>query len=564
MSDYLSGQISFTGLGSGTDFQTMIDQLMEVESIHKKQLEYWKESWEIKVEALDELNNSILSLRSTLTGMDSMNEFMIKDAVSSDETVLTAIADKDAEEGVHTVEVHQLAQNSIWMSAAGVADKDSAVTASDATFTFSYDDPNDEEGPINISLDITADTKLQDLVNQINTDPDNPGVRASMVSDGESYYLQLKGLDLGADADLTISNASFGNLGSFSEIQTNTDALSKVDGWPTASDAYIKSSTNTLSEAIPGLDITLKSVGSSQINISTNQNSIVENVQTFVDKVNEVRSVFLELTKVDTDQNRGSIMTGNYAVQLVSSNLKSMTAGLAKGFDYYDPVTGKGDKYSTLSQIGILTDAERGSPTVGLLVFDQDAFLDALNDDPDGVAKLFAADDIGDQDVESGNFKFYSHIEGTTKPGSYDFSYDISGGQITNAKVGDMNVKVSQSDDTVTVLDGDAKGLVIKILDTATDGSYGGQVKLKQGKAGELANLLKEYTNDNSGPMHIVADNYEKIIQNIEKKIDFEEDRLRLKADRLKMKFARLEATLGTYDQISQSLQSSISQLPND
>jgi len=563
MSDYLSGQISFTGLGSGTDFQTMIDQLMEVEATHKKQLEYWKESWEIKIEALDELNNSIMSLRTTLSGMDTMDEFLVKSVSSSDDTVLTATADKDAEEGVHTVDVYQLAQNSIWVSGSGVADPASAVAGSNATFTFSYDDPNDSEGPKTISIDVAGDTSLDNLVNLINTDPDNPGVRASTISDGDNYYLQLRGMDLGADAELLISNASFGNLGSFSEVQANTDALVKVDGWPTASDAFIRSSTNTLSDALPGVSMTIKGLGSTQLNIETSQESIVENVSTFVEKLNEVRSLFMQLTDVDTDKQQGSVMTGNYAVQLVSSNLKTATAGLAKGFEYYNAITGTGDKYSTLSQLGILTDAEEGSPTVGQLIFDTDKFLEALNDDPDGVAKLFAADGIGDQTVESGSFKYYSHISGVTKAGAYDLSYDVSGGQITNASMPGQTVKIDNTENTITVLSGDAKGMVIKVLDTTTDGTFGGSVQLKQGKAGELADLLKEYTNENSGPMHIVADNYDNIIENIDKKIDREEERLALKAERMKMKFARLEATLGTYDQINQALNSAIGQLPD-
>lgn len=561
MSDYLSGQITFTGLGSGTDFQTMIDQLIEVESVHKQQLEYWKESWEIKVEALDALNNAILSLRTTLTGMDTMNEFLVKDASSSNEAVLTASADSVAEEGVHDVEVFQLAQNSIWMSQSGVASKSSEINTSASTFSYSYDDPNDDEGPQTVNLSVPANTKLEDFINMLNTDPENPGVRAAMVSDGESYYLQLRGLDLGADANLLISNASFGNLGSFSETQENTDALAKVDGWPTASDAFISSSSNTLSEAVPGLDLTLKSVGTAQINITTNQDSIIENVQTFVNKMNEVRTVFMELTKVDPDTQEGSIMTGNYAVQLVSSNLKSATAGLAKGFEYYNALTGTGDRYSTLSQLGILTDAEEGSATKGLLVLDTDKLLDALEDDPQAVAELFAANGVGDQSVDSGSFKYYSHISSITKPGSYDFSYEISGGQIVSATLNGDKVSIDNDAGTITSTSGDSRGLVVQILDTSTDGTFGGEVQLKQGKAGQLADMLKDYTNSDTGPLHIVADNYDNIIENIDKKIEYEDERLARKADELKLKYARLEALLGEYEQIGNSLDSAIAQL---
>ncbi|HCO12360.1 MAG TPA: flagellar hook protein, partial [Desulfonauticus sp.] len=55
--DYLtSGQIHFTGLGSGTDFDTMINKLVELESQHITRLQTWKQSWQDKITAFQELN----------------------------------------------------------------------------------------------------------------------------------------------------------------------------------------------------------------------------------------------------------------------------------------------------------------------------------------------------------------------------------------------------------------------------------------------------------------------------------------------------------------------------
>lgn len=564
-SDYVSGQISFAGLGSGTDFQTMIDQLIKVESIHKNQLEYWKESWALKIEALDALNNSIASLRTTLDSMDSVGEFLVKDAESSETDVLSATADDKAEEGSHIIEVHQLAQNSVWMSGNGLSNANGVVTPFGQTFRFYYDDPNDDEGAKSVGIWVPVGTKFDDFINMINTHPDNPGVKASKVSDGHSYYLQLRGMDTGEEADLLVSNGYFGNFTSITETQANQDAKVKVDGWPPAADEYISNSTNTLEDTLAGINMTLKGTGTSQVNVKTNTDSVVENVATFIEKVNEMRTLFKGLTDVEEGEKenkpRGSIMTGNYAVQLVMSNLKSVTAEIAKGFDYYDEKTGKGDKYSTLSQLGILTDADQSSPTNGLLVLDKEKFLEVLNEDPEAVAKVFAAKDEGTQTIESGSFKYYSHVSTVTKPGHYDVSYTVSGGKVTDATVGGVKTKINNNDGTLTVMSGAAKGLVVKVLDTSSDGTFGGSVSLKQGKAGEIADILKEYTNEEDGPMHIVVDNYKDIIQGIDKKILYEEDRLDRRAKELKLKFARLEALLGEYDQIGKSLNSAVAQL---
>jgi flagellar hook-associated protein 2 len=95
MSDYLSGQVTFSGLGSGTDFTSIIKKLVEVEGTHKKQMESWKSDWTSKMGALTELNTSMTSMRTTLVSMDTMNTFMIKNATASDSTVLTATASSD-------------------------------------------------------------------------------------------------------------------------------------------------------------------------------------------------------------------------------------------------------------------------------------------------------------------------------------------------------------------------------------------------------------------------------------------------------------------------------------
>ncbi|MDR2726988.1 MAG: hypothetical protein LBC10_03235, partial [Deltaproteobacteria bacterium] len=65
----LSGGISFAGLGSGTDFQTMIEQLKKGEEIPKKRLELWRADWQRRVDASAELTAGISALRKQLNSM---------------------------------------------------------------------------------------------------------------------------------------------------------------------------------------------------------------------------------------------------------------------------------------------------------------------------------------------------------------------------------------------------------------------------------------------------------------------------------------------------------------
>lgn len=62
----LSGSIRFTGLGSGTDFDSMVTKLIEVEQVRTKRLESWRAGWEAKSEAFDTLSATMLALKTSL------------------------------------------------------------------------------------------------------------------------------------------------------------------------------------------------------------------------------------------------------------------------------------------------------------------------------------------------------------------------------------------------------------------------------------------------------------------------------------------------------------------
>lgn len=563
------GAITFTGLGSGTDFESMVTKLVQVESFHKQKMESWRSEWESKNEALNILNTEMLNLKTSLKSLDSMNEFLTKSVSSNMSEVLSATADATAEEGAHSVEINQLASNQIITANAGFANATSKVNQSGATQTFSYAYRGKD-----YSINVADGSTLTQLVNSINSDPKNAGVRASLVSDGTSQYLQLRGLDMGSNATLsfnaslsTLSNAAFNDAGDFTVTQYAQSSQIKVDGWPTASNAWINTNSNTISGVIQGLSFNLKSLGSEvpttvTVSVNTDYDAVKDNIRSFVDGINTIRSMVVEMTEFDESSKRGSIMTGNYAVQLVDSQLKQATANIGQGFLRYNvgpPPTG--DKLSSLAQLGILTDASEGSPTKGQLVIDEEILDDILNREPQAVAELFAASFDGGERVDSGNFSFGSGIKGVTAPGVYDVTYTVSGGAITGAFIDGLPAQINNEDGTITSTRGNSKGIVVTINDFPSDSTGSGVVRIRQGKAGEMADLLGNLTNGESGPLNILQDNYDDIIENITDKIAYEETRLLRMEKDLRLKFARLESLLGQYDQQNQSLQSSLGQL---
>lgn len=346
MTDYTSGAINFTGLGNGTDFNQLIDGLVKVEKTRVTRLENWRSSWERKDEQFKSLNTQMLDLKTTLEGFDTINEFMAKSINSTDTSLLTATATTSAEEGSHSIEIGQLATNDVLITASGASSLSDPVTLTTTNFTFSY------AGETHTISNIGAGVSLGYFVNIINSDPNSKDcIRASTIFDGSLYHLQLEGVDPGADNQLVISNA--GDLlfkgNDFNESRNATNSQIRVNGFPSSGGGWIERSTNSINDVINGITLNLNNaaVGTeTKLNIVTDTSKIKANVETFVAAINAIRAQIMTITKVDENPSgsdgdvmegnlkpvKGSILTGNYGVDIVSQNLRNLVAEAGLGF----------------------------------------------------------------------------------------------------------------------------------------------------------------------------------------------------------------------------------------
>ncbi|HAS88691.1 MAG TPA: flagellar hook protein [Desulfovibrio sp.] len=575
MSDYTSGNINFTGLGSGTDFKELINGLMKLERVHINRLESWKSTWNDKVEKFQELNTALLGLQTTLKSMDTLDEFMSKAVSTSDSDIVTATATSEATITSHTVEVNQLAKNDIIVGYHGTASEKDTYFTSTGEFSFSY------AGKSITLSNIPAGTTLQGFVNMINAHADTRDkIRAATINDGDEVHLQIYGLDLGADNVIILSNISGTTYDEtdFYRSQNAQNSQIKVDGYPLLPSEWIERDSNTIDDVVPGVTLNLKkkTAAGSPINIgvTTDKEGMVENVQKFVEQTNTIRQMIKDLTDVTTssDSAKGSILTGNYGVELlVGQRLKNIVASKGVGFSWFteDPSTGNtsGDRFSALAQVGILTNADSGGAKMGLLELDTEELNKALNDDPMAVAKIFSANYLGES--QSPNLTYLSHITNVTKAGEYNVQYEVSNGKLVSAKINGVTASVDPANWQITGPTGtDASGMAIRVENKA-NGIYGSdninasnamKVNLKLGKIGETVGILGEITSEN-GPLEILQDNYDTIMKNIDKKIDSEEDRLELKERTLTMKYSRLDALLGQYQGKTAQLTASVAQL---
>jgi flagellar hook-associated protein 2 len=541
-----SGQITFAGLGTGTDFTAMIDKLIQVERTRILRLEAQKTEWANKKTALQDLNTKLLNLRTSLEQINTMNRFLVKTADSVNTAVLTATASDQARVGTHVIEVNQLAQNHVLTGTFGFASSTTDITGGMArVFAYSY-------RGVTRTLNVPSGTTLEGLVNLINTDPQNPGMRAGIirVADG-NFRLQLRGLDLGAGNTVAVAPATtVPNLApaNFETTQAAQNARLRLDGFP-APPAFIERSSNTIADLIEGVTISLRSTGTTTLNIAVSNEAIRNNVREFVNQVNRVQARINELTQVR--EGRGSILTGNYGIRAIESRLNSILATRGLGFDINN------DVFSSLSMIGITTDANQGSPTFGLLRLNEAVLDQALRNRPNELAQIFAADYIGS--TNSPHFRYHSRVSGITRGGVYDIAYTVSAGQVTTASINGRPASISDGNRITGTHGNPEAGLTIMVGNLAA-GTYTGQVFLRVGKAGELAYALGDLTHISTGPLNIMRNNYREIMNSIDRNIEFEQRRISQLEKDMRNRFARLEALLGYYDSLGRSINAQLAQ----
>jgi len=129
------------------------------------------------------------------------------------------------------------------------------------------------------------------------------------------------------------------------------------------------------------------------------------------------------------------------------------------------------------------------------------------------------------------------------------------------------NATWSASTNTITGASGYPEaGLVVRITDSSQTISRSdpGEVDLKLGILGTLNEELNRLTNPETGPMSVLEENYQDIIDSIDDKIEREENRISLYRQRLEERYARLEALLTQLNGQSAMLDNQINQLENN
>jgi len=392
---------SVSGLSSGFDWQTMIDQLIEIEKAPVTLVENQKTKYEEQLSEWQSFNTQLLSLKTAAQALSEPDDFnvftsgMTSDNADVDaEDLLTISATSDASIGSYTITVNNIA----------TAQKISSTTFSSGSDSLG----SGYSGDIIINgkaVSISETDGLDDIRNRINNA--NAGVTASIIRYSESdYRLNLTSNTTGAEG-ITLENGSTTDLlqllgwtdseGAVNEIVSGRDASILIDG------VAVTREDNTIDDVLSG--VTLKLTGDDEsttitLNIKRDISAIEEKIQAFVDAYNTVASYIKEQQTYDQeDETPGGILFGDGTLSSVKSNLTSLLV---------QPVWGVSSDFSIMGMAGINLDDD------GQLGIDSATLKEYLETNFADIQKLFSAGgDSSSSAIE------YIYSTNNTKAGNY-------------------------------------------------------------------------------------------------------------------------------------------------
>jgi len=195
------GQITLTGLSTGVDTSAIIKQLMVIESRRLATYKVSKSNFEKQTTALKDLRSKIAAVKSAASELANVRKMQLFSASSSNKDIVSVNASSEANPGSHTIQINQMAAADAWIQETSVFNYKTDYVGG-GSFIYTYN------GRQRIITAVAGETTLEDLVNLINNDENNPGVTASLLYQSGKYHLMLTGHEMGHDFQISIDSST--------------------------------------------------------------------------------------------------------------------------------------------------------------------------------------------------------------------------------------------------------------------------------------------------------------------------------------------------------------------
>ncbi|HLO64333.1 MAG TPA: flagellar filament capping protein FliD [Azonexus sp.] len=373
--------VSSLGVGTGIDLNSILTKLVAVESIPLNQLTTKQNSYKSQLSAFGRIQSAVEKLASASKAIATETGFKGYQATVRDTDYATASATSYASAGSFSLRVDQLAQANKLLSGANPSIAAGSLTielgdVSSGSFV-------SKSGTSPVTINFTGST-IEDLRIAINGA--QAGVKATIVNGTGGKQLMLTSDETGKTNTIKLtgtaglSDFSFRSLPAgtaFTEKAVAQDAQAEVDG------VAVSSSTNTITDALTGVTVTVKKAHDpldvtdmTTLDIGNDTAGMTTKVKDFVTAWNELNTLTKDLTKYDTANKTAAALTGDGSVSNLNRQLRSLLSS---------PPAGVSATYPTMASLGISLQSD------GSLKLDETALSSAISNNLSAVSTSITA-----------------------------------------------------------------------------------------------------------------------------------------------------------------------------
>ncbi|UTN99699.1 flagellar filament capping protein FliD [Serratia nematodiphila] len=378
--------ISSLGLGSGLDLNGLLDKLTKAEQQRLTPYTTKQSSYNAQLTGYGTLKGALEKFDNLSKEMAKEDFFKATTATEHDAFKITTNA--KAVPGNYVVEVNKLAQAQTLTTQAKVSDQGAKLGAegvTDRSLTITAGNPP-KETKIPLSDDQTSLVELRDAINGAKA-----GVTASIMRVGDNdYQLAVSSSTTGENNKISLqvdNDDQLGDILNYNATRGTGTAMKQTvapqDAELTVNGTAIKRSTNSISDALQGVTIDLKTKTKTDepqhLVISTNTTGTTDKIKEWVDSYNSLLDTFNALSKFtpvktgEAPNPTNGPLLGDNTLRGIQSSIKSALSAAQDN-----------PELKGLGNLGISTNTKTGK-----LEIDSAKLKKAMDEKPDQVSNFF-------------------------------------------------------------------------------------------------------------------------------------------------------------------------------
>jgi len=388
--------ISSAGIGSGLNVQSIVSQLVAVESQPIKLLQSKNSALQTKMSVFGQIKSELSTLQDASSALVDSTTWNALTVSSSNTSAFTGTVTTGAQSGSHTIEVNNLVSAQSLKSPSFAA-TDTMGTSGTLSFYTGYYDSNNNFASSGVAdtVSVSPTDTITDVVKNINAKSSTLGVTASVVTVADKQQLVIRGNTAGAsnafqiDASAGLSALRFmpadvvqpGTTTVSAAKSTTpsvevTQGMAAADAKVTIDGIAVTSSTNTVSGALTGVTLNLLSQTTTpaQMSVDLDKTSMKTKIQAFQDSYNKLYADLKTQTAYNSATKTGGPLLGDNTAVSIQNMMRTLIGSNG-------PAT---STINRLSNLGLEIQADGSLST-------NSTKLDAALQDPSNVKAFFSA-----------------------------------------------------------------------------------------------------------------------------------------------------------------------------